>query len=148
MSSLPRTGCYSHEQPPTHRLLHPLCGALLVLCRMCQSGLHVELRSHIGILMRLLAVEPRSTGGFLFPCISVSLLNDLGNPVFDGVILAGFEGRANAYWPKLLTLFFCLLLFTLSLLSFYGLVLWDRGLQSIALSRPCISNFFNNTNKK
>ena len=29
--------------------------------------------------------------------LSVSLLNDLANPVFDGVGLAGFKSRANAF---------------------------------------------------
>ena len=45
--------------------MHPLCA--LYLCLMCQSGLHPVLWSHIGILMCLPAVEPRSTAGLLFP---------------------------------------------------------------------------------
>ena len=32
-----------------------------------------------------------------FVSISVSLWNDLADPVFDGVGLAGFKSRANAY---------------------------------------------------
>ena len=32
-----------------------------------------------------------------FVPLSVSLWNDLGDPVFDGVGLAGFESRANAF---------------------------------------------------
>ena len=32
-----------------------------------------------------------------FIALSVSLWNDLGNPVFDGVGLAGFKSRANAF---------------------------------------------------
>ena len=49
-----------------------------------------------------------------FIWVSVSLWNDLGDTVFDGVRLECFF-----YWPKLL-----FLLFSLSLLSIYGLVLW------------------------
>ena len=39
---------------------------VLYLDRMCQCGLHAVLGSHIGILIRLLVAEPRSTG-LLFP---------------------------------------------------------------------------------
>ena len=44
------------------------CTLLMVLYvdRMCQCGLHAALWSHIGIIMRLLAAEPRSTAGPLF----------------------------------------------------------------------------------
>ena len=41
--------------------------AALYLCLMCQSGLHVVLLSHIGILICLPTAEPRSTAGLLFP---------------------------------------------------------------------------------
>ena len=51
---------------------------------------------HIGTLMRLLAAEPRSIVG-LFILLSVSLWNDLSDPVFDGVGLAGFKSMANAF---------------------------------------------------
>ena len=61
---------------------------------------------------------------------SVSLLNDLGDLVFDGARLATFKSRANAfYWPCC-SLPFCLILFSLSLLSFNGLVLWGWGLRT------------------
>ena len=49
----------------------------------------------------------------------MSLWNALSDPVFDGVGLAGFKSRANAFllpWHDLLFLF-CLLLFYLFLLS-------------------------------
>ena len=39
--------------------------------------------------MRLLAADPSST--------SVSLWNDIGNPVFDGVGLSGFKSRAKVF---------------------------------------------------
>ena len=45
---------------------------VLYLGRMCQCGLHAVLWSHIGILIRFLAIEPRSSAGSLFlsqcPC--------------------------------------------------------------------------------
>ena len=44
------------------------------LCRMCQSGLHAVLWSHIGIFMLIFAAEPHSTAGLLF--LSVSPYND------------------------------------------------------------------------
>ena len=45
--------------------------------------------------------------------------NDLGDPVFDGVGLAGFKSKPNAfYWPSC-SLPFCILLFSISLLSFF-----------------------------
>ena len=45
--------------------------------------------------MRLLAAEPRSIAGLLFPCqyLCGTIYSD---PVFDGVGLAGFKSRANA----------------------------------------------------
>ena len=74
-----------------------LCTLLMVLYldRMCQRGLYAVLWSHIGTLMHRLAAEPCSTAGLLFPSLCF-LWNDLANPVFDGVGLAGFKSRANA----------------------------------------------------
>ena len=66
--------------------------------RMCQCGLHAVILSHIGTLMRLLAAEPRRQYHRTFIRLSVSLWNDLGDPVFDGVGLARFKSRANACW--------------------------------------------------
>ena len=40
---------------------------VLSLERMCQCGLLEVLWSHIGILVRYLAAEPRSTAGLLLP---------------------------------------------------------------------------------
>ena len=65
---------------------------VLYLDRVCQCGLHAVLWSHIGTLMHRLSAEPCSKAG----PFSVSLWNDLANPVFDGVGLAGFKSRANA----------------------------------------------------
>ena len=55
------------------------------------------------------------------------------------------------YLPKLLCPYYSLLLFSLSLLSVYRLVLWGWGLRNdrvyITLSQPCTAYiFFNNNN--
>ena len=48
-----------------------------------------------------------------FVPLAVSLWNDLAEPLFDGVGLAGFKSRDNVffYWPKLLDPYYSLLLF-------------------------------------
>ena len=45
--------------------------------------------------------------------LSVSLWNDLGDPVFDGVGLAGFKSRPMPFYLSSCTLPFCLRLFSL-----------------------------------
>ena len=67
----------------------------LYLARMCQCGLHEVLWWHIGTLMRLLAVETQSRRTFI--PVAVSLWNDLGDVLFDGVGLAGFKSMANTF---------------------------------------------------
>ena len=83
-----------------------------------------------------------------FILLSVSLWNDLANPVFDGVGLAGFKSRANAFFIGLgcsipAIIFYS---FSLSLLSVYRLVLWGWGLRTdrvyITLSQPCTADLF------
>ena len=70
---------------------------VLYLDHMCQCGPHAVLWSHIGRLtvctasLQNLAVEQD------FIPLSVSLWNDLANPVFDFVGLACFNNRANAF---------------------------------------------------
>ena len=64
---------------------------------LCQRMLHAVLWSHIGILMYRLAAEPCSTAGLFPVSLSMSLWNDLANPIFDGVGLVGFESRVNAF---------------------------------------------------
>ena len=56
--------------------------------------------------------------------------------VFDGVELSGLKSRAYilVYWPKMLAIF-CLLLLSLSLLSFHALVL---GLGLIGFGIPTL----------
>ena len=59
----------------------------------------------------------------------VPLWNDLADPVFDGVGLAGFKSRANDFLLAKAALSL-LLVFYLSLPSVYRLVLWGWGLQT------------------
>ena len=52
-------------------------------------------------------------------------------------------GPMQFYWPSF-SLSFCLVLFSLSLLSFYGLVLWAWGLRTdiaVTLYQHCTANF-------
>ena len=67
-----------------------------------------------------------------FVPLSVSLWNDLAEPLFDGVGLAGFKSRANAFFIGLScsipTIVFYY--FPLSLFPVYRLVLWGWGLRT------------------
>ena len=116
---------------------------VLFLCRMCRWG--YTRRSHIGSLMRLLAAEPRSIAGLLFPCqyLCGTILVTPCSMVWDWRVSRA--GPMHFYWPCY-SLTFYLLLFSLSFLSFFGLVLWGWGLRTdrvlIALSQPCIANLF------
>ena len=125
---------------------------VLYLNHMCQCWLHAVVWSHIGTLMHRLAAEPCSTAGLLF--LSVSLWNDLDNPVFDGVVLAGCKSRANV-------IFICLsfyiplqssTLFSISLISVNRFVLWGWGPWTdrvyTTFSQPCTADlfFYNNNN--
>ena len=58
-----------------------------------------------------------------FVPLSVSLWNDLSDPVFDGVGLAGFKSRANTFLFSSSALSF-LFPTILSFSSFHGLVVW------------------------
>ena len=53
--------------------------------------------------------------------LSVSLFNDLSDPVFEGVVVVGFKSRANAFLLPRSALSF-LSLTVLSFFSFHGLV--------------------------
>ena len=81
------------------------------LDRMCQCGLHAVTWSHIGILMRHLAAEPRSTAGPLFPsqCPSGTILLTPYSMVWDWRVSRA--GPMLFYWPKLLYPYYSLLLF-------------------------------------
>ena len=74
--------------------MHPLCGALLVP--------YVPFRVTLGTLIahRYTYAPPRcrtSQYRMTFISLSVSLWNYLVDPVFDGVGLAGFKSRSNAF---------------------------------------------------
>ena len=58
--------------------------------------------------------------------LSVSLWNDLSDPVFDGVGLAGFKSRTNAFLLARSALSFLSLFLSFSF--FHGLVVWGWGL--------------------
>ena len=74
--------------------VHPLNGAL--------PGPYVPVRVTRGAVVahRYTYAPPRCTASLQYSTtfipFSMSLWNDLANPVFDGVGLAGFKGRANA----------------------------------------------------
>ena len=61
--------------------------------------------------------------------LSVSLWNDLADPVFDGVGLAGFKSKANPYLLPLSILSLCLQLFS-PVSSIHELVVWGWGLRT------------------
>ena len=74
--------------------MHPLCGALPV------PYVPVWVTSGDVIAHRFTYAPPRfrtSQYHRTFIPLSVSLWNDLSDPVFDGVGLAGFKSRANAF---------------------------------------------------
>ena len=83
--------------------------------RMCRCVLH------IGTLMRLLAAEPRSNELLLLLCqyLCGLILVTPYSMVWDWRVSRAWS--MPFYWPSC-SLPFCLLLFSLSLLSFYGLI--------------------------
>ena len=102
--------------------------------------------SHIGTLMRLLAVEPCSTAGLLFPsqCRSRTILPTPYSMVRDW---RGLKSRAIFFIDlscSIPTIVFYY--FSLSLLYVYMLVLWGWGLRTdrvyITLSQPCTADLF------
>ena len=74
--------------------MHPLCGALLVqyVPGQVTRGAVIAHRFTYA-LPRCRTSQYRRT----FIPLSVSLWNDLSDPVFNGVGLAGFKSRANAF---------------------------------------------------
>ena len=74
--------------------MHPLNGAL--------PGPYVPVRVTRGALVahRYIYAPPSvhlSQYSMTFIPLSVSLWNDLANPIFDGVGLAGFKSRTNVF---------------------------------------------------
>ena len=117
---------------------------VLFLCRMCRWG-YTRRCDRTSVHLCVSSLQNLAVWQDFYSLFSISV-NDLIDPLFDLVGLTGFKRRANAlFWPSC-SLPFSLLLFYLSLLSFYGLVLWGWGLRTdrvlIALSQPCITNRF------
>ena len=106
--------------------MHPLHGA--VPGPMCQCGLHAVLRSHILIPMRLLAAEPRSTAGPLYPSQSPCGPNMLTLYSMVWEWLISRAGPIFFYWYKLLYPFVFFYSFSFSLLYVCRLVLWGWGI--------------------
>ena len=102
---------------------------VLFLCRICRCRLYAVLWSNIGTLMRLLAAEHLSIAGLLFPCqyLCGTILVTPYSMLWDRRVSRA--GPMPFYWPSC-SLTLCLLLFSLSLLSFYGMVLWGWGLRT------------------
>ena len=121
-------------------LVHPLNGAL--------PGPYVLVQVTCGVLVthRYTYAPPRcrtSQYSRSFIPLSVSLWNDLANPVIDGVGLAGFKSKANAFFYSLLLFFFfssfCLQLGWYCGAEVFGLI----GCISLSLSLA-LPTFFNN----
>ena len=75
-------------------LMHPLYGALAV------PYVPVRVTRFAVIAHRYTYAPPRCRASQYrrtFVPFSVSLWNDLSDPVFDGVLLAGFKSRANSF---------------------------------------------------
>ena len=99
------------------------------------------------MLISLLTAEP-------FIALSVSLWNNLADPVFDSVGLAGIKNRANAFLlPRLLDPF---LSFNISLFLFFPSIVWYCGAgvfrligcKSLSPSRALATSFNDNNNSK
>ena len=122
--------------------MHPLCGELLPV-RVTRGALVAHRYTYAPHRCR--TSQFRRT----FILLSVSLSNNLRDPVFDGVGLAGFKSRANASllaWSALSLFVFHYFLFPL-FLSLYRLVLSGRGLRTDRSSPGLtLPTFFNNNN--
>ena len=123
--------------------MHPLYAALSV--PYVPVRLHAEPWSHTGTVMCLLAAEPRSIAGLLFPCqyLCGTFLVAPYSMVRDWRV-----SRARPmpfYWPSC-SHPFCLLMFSPFHLSLFGLLLWVWDLLTdmvlIDLTQPCITDLF------
>ena len=122
----------------------PLNGAL--------PGPYVPVRVTLGALVahRCIFAPPRCRTSHYqrtFIPFSVSLCNDLADPVFNVVGLTSFKSRAMLFhWPQLLYPYMVFYSFSLSRLSVYRLVLWGWSLRTdrvyITLCQPCTANLF------
>ena len=97
------------------------CIAFAVCAGMCLVVLWLLIGTRSPLLVRTFQYR-RS-----FVPLSVSLWNDLSDPVFDGVGLAGFKSRTNAFLlacSAVSSLSYTVLSFS----PFHGLVVWGWGL--------------------
>ena len=121
--------------------IHPLSGALplpYVPARVTRGALVAH--RHSFAPPRCMISQYRRT----FVPLSVSLWNDLSDPVFDGVGLAGTTAEPMlSCWHNLLILL-CILLFYLLLPSMgwlYGVGVFGPQPHFLTLSRPCTADF-------
>ena len=102
-------------------------------------------RGALGTLICLLSAEPRSIARLIFPCqyLCITISVTPYSMMLDWRVSRA--GPMPFYWPSC-SLSFCLRLIYLSLISFYGLVLWGWGVRTdrvlIALSHHSIPNLF------
>ena len=99
---------------------------IIFTCAVCASEAYMRCfgRTSVYLIMRLLAARTslyRMTLNLLLSM--VSLWNGLTDPVFDGVGLPGFKGRADAVF-----VFYCF-----PFLSFYWLVLCGWSIRTDSL---------------
>ena len=113
---------------------------VLYLGGMYQCGLHAVLWSHIGILIRFLAAEPRITAAPLFRslCQCGTFLLTLYSIVWEWRVSRA--GPMLFYWPKLLYPFLSSTIFPFLFFLYIG---WYCGagvfglIGLITLSQPC-----------
>ena len=122
-------------------LMHPLYDALpepYVPIRITRGAVIAERYTYA--LRRCRTSQYRMTL-FLCQCLCGEILVTPYSIVWDWRVSRA--GSMPFYWPSC-SLTFCLLLFSLFLLSFYGLVLWGKGIRTdrvlIALFQPCTAN--------
>ena len=128
--------------------IHPLSGALplpYVPARVTRGALVAHMHSFASPRCRT------SQYHRTFVPLSVSLWNDLSGPVFDGVGLAGFKSRANAFlWARSALSLLSPTILSSSSSSFHGLVVWGWGLWTnrvFSLSPGLAQRTPNNNNK-
>ena len=128
----------------------------MVLCldRTCQCGLYSVIWLHIGNLCAVsllnLPVPPDFHSLLNVPLAGTVFLIPWDTSVPHHSIVWDWRvsraGPMLFYFPKLLYPYYCLLLFFLSLLSVYRLVLWGWGLRTdkvyITLSQPRTTDLF------
>ena len=125
--------------------VHPLIGALpgpYVPVRVTRGALIAHPYTYAPLQCRT------SQYSRTFIPTSVSLWNDLANPVIHGMGPAGFKSNSYAFLFGLSCSIRTIVFYSssLSLLSFYRLVLWGWGFRTdrvyITLSRPCTADLF------